>query len=133
MPIAAAGAYIKSTDIVDTASVVIVDTTIGTPAVNFTLNSGTARTLLNGKLVNLTLSIKSTNAITSTSGNVTDTLMFTLDAPYRPTETITAGWGNGTTEGECIISATGNITLRSAAYTIAAASNIAINVTFIRE
>jgi len=132
MPIAAAGAYIKSTDIVDTASVATIDTSIGTPAANFTLNSGTARTLLNGVLVNLTLSIKSTNAITSTSGNVTDTLMFTLDAPYRPSETINASWGNGVTEGEVSISTAGAVTLRSAAYNIAAASNLLINAVFIR-
>ena len=62
------------------------DSSVGTAAANFTSPSATVRTALKGHLVSFGLSITSTNAITSTSGNTTNTTIFTLDAAYRPSE-----------------------------------------------
>lgn len=131
MAIAAAGAFIKSVDIVDTASVVTLDTTIGLPAVNFTTITATARTMLNGALVNLVLFIRTTNAIAVTGTNITDVPIFTLDAPYRPSEVISVHFGTGVVDGECAINGSGVVTLRSANAAIAAAAGLLITTTYI--
>lgn len=49
----------------------------------------------------------------SNFGNITDTNMCTLPVGWRPPETISANWGNGSVDGECTITSTGVVTLRS--------------------
>jgi hypothetical protein len=87
---------------------------IGTVAANFSVTDVRAATLLGGKLVNVDLYIARTGAdITATGGNITDTLMFTLAAAYRPSHAQSCSWGNGVVAGEAIINADGTINLRS--------------------
>jgi len=130
---AQAGNFTRVTDIIDTAVVGIVeDTTIGTAATGFSTSSMVARTALGGRLVYLELFLNRTGAdITQTNSNVTDTLMFTLDVGYRPSETINAVVGNGSIVGEAAINADGTVTLRAASYTITSGTNVRLTAFFI--
>ena len=107
------------------------DTSIGTVAANFTSVSQVGRTALDGKLVTLTLEITSTNTITATSGNIADTLCFTLDAEYRPSETISVLFGANML-GEASITAAGAVTLRAASDNLTAGTTFRLTATFLR-
>lgn len=132
MPVALAGNTVNAQDIVDTVEADIAeDTSIGTAATNFTATTQIARTALGGKLVYLFFIINTTNAITATTGNVSDTTMFTLDAAYRPTEAINCVIGTGLTTGEAIINTNGTIDIRSASDSIAAGANIRLTAMFL--
>lgn len=129
---ALAGNRVRAEDIVDTVEAGIVeDTSIGTAAANFTATTTVARTALGGRLVHLYLLINSTNALTATTGNVSDTTMFTLDAAYRPSEPVNVVMGNGLVTCEGVINTNGTIQIRSASDTVGAGTNLRLAATFI--
>lgn len=113
---------------------VVTDTTIGTIASGFITAAGgqTARTALGGKLVYLNLNLNRSGAtITATSGNITDTLCFTLDAAYRPAETIEFAWGGNTTGVGFIDSTTGQCVLQAASDSLASGSDFRFSCSFL--
>lgn len=113
---------------------VVTDTTIGTIATGFVTAAGgqTARTAIDGKLVFLNINLnRSGAALTATAGNITDTLCFTLDAPYRPAETVAFAWGGNVTGLGFIDSTSGQCVLQSASDTLATSSDIRFTVTFL--
>lgn len=127
-----AGARVRAEDIVDTIDADIVeDTSIGTVASNFTVTLQTARTALGGRLVYVFLVLQTTNALTATGGDITDVLMFTLDAAYRPSENVNAVAGTGLNTGEAIINSDGTVVLRSVSDSISAGRNIRVTATFL--
>lgn len=132
IPAAAFGAQVAAA-IADLYAIVT-DTTIGTIATGFATAAGgqTARTALDGKLVFLNVNLNRTGAaLTATSGNITDTLCFTLDAAYRPAETVAFAWGGNVTGLGFIDSTTGQCVLQSASDTLATSSDIRFTVTFL--
>jgi hypothetical protein len=129
--LAAWAAQVKAA--IDDLYVVVTDSTIGTVAAGFTVNSGgqIARTAVGGKLVHINLYLNSTNAITVTAGNTGDTLMFTVEAAYRPSEIVSGVCATGLATGEAILDTTGGVTLRSMSDPIAAGANLRIAFTFL--
>lgn len=129
---AQAGAYVRAADIIDTIEADLTsDTSVGSVAANFTLQSAVVRTALGGKLIDFTLYITTNNAITATNGNFNDVAMFTLDAAYRPAEVKNACAGSGTSTGEAILGTNGVVTLRSASDSLGAGANIRVNFTYL--
>lgn len=105
-----------------------------TAAANFTVTSAVARTLCNGKFVHVRLTVTTTNALTATSGDITDVTCGTLAAAYRPTETISAPVdGNSHSVGVCVVMTDGTISLRAFADTVAALGGLTISFTFIKD
>ncbi len=129
---ALAGNRVRAEDIVDTVAAGIVeDTSIGTAAANFTASTTLVRTAMGGRDVYLFLIINTTNALTATGGNITDTTMFTLDTAYRPSEAINCAIGNGSVSGEAVINTNGTVQVRAASDTIAAGTNIRLTARYI--
>lgn len=116
---------------IDDLYTVVSDTSIGSVAVNFTVNGNVARTALGGKLVYVNLYLQSTNAITVTAGNVGDTAMFTLDAAYRPAEIVSGDCSTGIATGEAVVDTAGVVTLRSMSDPIAAGANLRATFNFL--
>ncbi|MGW1796956.1 hypothetical protein ACWCQN_13315 [Streptomyces sp. NPDC001984] len=72
--------------------------------------------------------------ITQTGTNITDTLMATLPAGWRPPETINASFGNGSAVGECTIGTGGLVTLRCVTANISTSSpNFRVTQSWISE
>jgi hypothetical protein len=65
--------------------------------------------------------------ISATSGNITDTDVCTLPSGYRPSQNINTQYGNGSMDGECIITTAGLVQLRSANADVASGSNIRLS------
>lgn len=118
---------------IDDLYTTVSDVTIGTVAAGFTVNTNgqVARTALGGKLVFVMLYLNSTNAITVTSGNIGDTTVFTLDAAYRPSDTISAIGGTGFATGEATVDTSGVVLLRSMSDPIAAGANLRLTFMFL--
>jgi hypothetical protein len=109
---------------IDDLYAVVTDTTIGSAASGWTVQTGQlARTALGGKLIFIEFYCQRTNALTATSGNVTDETMFTLDAVYRPAEAVNMAIGTGSETGEAVILSSGLIQLRSLSDSSAAGAN----------
>lgn len=106
---------------------------VGTVAANFTVNDVRAATVLGGKVVDLDLYLGNANSITSTAGNLPDTLCFTLASAYWPSHSKSCSWGNGTVAGEAIINSDGTIYLRSANGSPAAGGNIRLSGFYIKS
>lgn len=134
MAVAAAGAVVNASDHVDTIVADIVsDTAVGTVGSGFTIAGQQVRTALDGKLVYVNLLLTRSGAdITATTGNIADTVCFTLDTAYCPTETVNGTFGNGFMDGEFTILSSGAVTLRSANANVASATNLRISATFIK-
>lgn len=111
---------------------IVSDTTVGTPATNFTDSGCFALTADNGKLIELVFKITTTNLVSQTSGNVTpDLLMFTVDTAYRPAVARNVFMtGGGTASGGAVLGTDGTLTLQTSSANIAAAALIIGNVTF---
>lgn len=107
------------------------DTAIGSAAANFTAVSQYGRTALGGHLVYVNLEITSTNAITATSGNVADTVCFTVDTEYRPSEIVNAVLGANMV-GEVTLNTSGQVTIRAASDTIAAGTTFRCGFVFLK-
>lgn len=99
-------------------------TTCGAVASGFSINSVIARTALRGKLIYVKLDIINTAAITSTSGDIPDTTIFTLVSPLRPTELGNFHFSAGAPAGDIQINGDGTCVIRSANVSIPATSNI---------
>lgn len=107
---------------------------VGTVASNFTVLDNKIRTSLDGKFVYGWFRLRSTNAITPTSNNMPDTLMYTLNAAYRPTENVIALWSTGTATGALQITASsGAITLTTGNQAIAATGILTFTFQFVKD
>ncbi|MEV6344119.1 hypothetical protein [Actinoplanes sp. NPDC051851] len=107
---------------------------IGTVSSGFTVNDVRAITLLGGRLIFLDLYLSNTAAITVTSGNMTDTTVFTLVSALWPSHYTSFVWGNGSVGGEGnVISTSGEVSLRAASDSIAAGTNIRISTAYLRN
>ena len=119
-------------DISDLYSVTV-DTTIATAGAGWTINAGMfARTALGGKLITIHVYCQRAAALTVTAGNLTpDETMCTIDAAYRPSETLNMAIGTGAETGEATLSTGGIVSLRSLSDSAAAAANYRGTVTFL--
>jgi hypothetical protein len=106
--------------------------TVGTLGSGFTLGSAVCRTLMNGRQVDVKLDLVSTSAITSSSGDIPDTVCFTLATAYRPTEFRNFHFSAGAPNGDVQVGTDGTVTLRSANVTIAATSNVRMSFSYIK-
>lgn len=133
----AAGDPIHATDVDDledavAVTAVVVTATVGTVSTGFTVNDVRAATALDGKLVNIDLYCNRSGAdITATSGNISDTSMFTLNSDYYPSHVVSCIWSNGAQSGEAVIGTTGVTTLRTGSATIPSGSNIRLSATYL--
>lgn len=107
------------------------DSSVGTTAANFSGATATVRTALNGHLVFFSLGITSTNALTASSGNITDVTCFTLDAAYRPSEPVGLAFG-GSASGFGVLNTNGTVTLWALSDTISAGGFLRTACTFLR-
>lgn len=101
---------------------------VGTTATNWAAVDTKMRTSLNGKVLYGWFRLRTNLAITPSSNNITDVLMFTLNSAYRPTETVYALWSSGTSTGALSISPAGAITLATGNQALAA--NAVLTFTF---
>lgn len=90
----------------------------GVIAASFTLNSAIVRAMTFGdgsQLINFKLDVTYTGSTITPSGtaNITDTSCFTLNAAYRPTETVNTCFGTSVGTGEVQLGTDGNTLLRS--------------------
>lgn len=106
------------------------DTTPGSVAANFT-GTGLVRTF-GGKLVYLFLNLVSTNAINTSSGNITDTTCYTVDSDYRPSEGVPAIWGNGVTSGQATVAVDGTVQIRTSSGNLSAGGAVVISCCYIK-
>jgi hypothetical protein len=125
-------------DRTSTKTVSVASGSIGTVASGFTVNTAIMRTSLDGKLVFGYLILKNTAGITVTPGspNIADTLVYTINTAYRPTDSIFSFWGtapSGSTQGTLIIGSAGTVTLTTANTTVAANSSIVITFIYVRD
>ena len=67
--------------------------------------------------------------LTSTSGNITDSTVATVTSAFRPAIRVSANWGNGSNDGECVLNTSGTIVVRSAVADIAN-SNLGITLVY---
>lgn len=117
---------------IDDLYLVVTDTTIGSAASGWTVQTGMlARTALGGRLIFLEVYLQRTNALTATAGNVTDESMFTLDSAYRPAEAVNMPIGTGSETGEAAVLSTGVIQLRSLSDSSAAGANFRGTVSYL--
>jgi len=130
---ALAGNLIRAEDHVDTiVAGIAVDTTVGTAATDFTVITAVVRSLLGDHLIDFSLYVTTTNALTASGGNITDVACFTLDAAFRPSDVKTAVFGNGLVTGEARLDTNGVVTLRSASDTVAALTDLRMNFAYVR-
>ncbi len=108
-----------------------VDSTVGSAAANFSGATATVRTALNGQLVSFTLTITTTNALTASSGNITDVTCFTLDTAYRPSEPVGMAFGGNAT-GFAVLNTNGAVTLWALSDTISAGGTIRMSCAYLR-
>lgn len=98
--------------------------TIGSTAVNMTGTAATVRTLCNGKMIYLSLTVTTTNALTASAGDVSpDVLIFTVNTAYKPAE-IVIGAFSALAGGQCLLNTDGTIKVSAASDTISAGSTI---------
>lgn len=100
-----------------------------TAASGFTVNSFVARK--SGRLVTIDAEVITTNAISQSSGNLSDTAIATLPDGWMPLSTVNGIFGNGLMDGEYTISTGGTITLRSALANIGASTGLRISNVYI--
>jgi hypothetical protein len=109
-------------------------TLIGTVASGFTSAgaNGRAQLMLGAKLVSLGLFIPVSSTIASSSGNITDTLCFTItNSGLIPLYPVEAVFSNGATSGDALIDVDGTITLRTSSANVGSSTNIRISATYI--
>lgn len=109
------------------------DTTIGSPASGFTVSTQDARITHNGALVTVALALICTAGLTATSGNITDTLCFTLASDYWPDMEMNAVFGSGAATGEVVINVDGTCVLRSLSDNLGATNQVRFSSTYVRS
>lgn len=133
IPTFTANEVLTSTDMqaISAAFGVATDTTPGTAKAGFTDSSSFVRTCLDGHLVEVRLQVTNTSAITATTGNITDTDIYTLDAAYTPASNVFASYTTGNEEGTAVIQSSGVISIWTATDTIGASSLIRLSALFL--
>ena len=106
---------------------------IGTVAAGFTTTTARAGLALGGKLVYVRLELTCTAGITSTGGNISDTPVFTLDAPYRPSVNVNGIWSANPGTGEAQIFSNGIINLRTADVSVAPGANVRMTFNYMLD
>lgn len=105
-----------------------------TAGANFTVNSFSGRRVNGITTVHVYCQYTGTGInVTNPGDNIADTTMATLPSGWRPPETINACWGSGSVDGECTISNTGVVSLRSTLNDIATNANIRVTAVWISE
>lgn len=107
------------------------DASIGSSVGGFPVVSQILNTALDGRLVAFALTITVTAGLTATSGNVTDTTVFTLASDYWPDFELGAPFF-GNVGGMAYVQTDGDIRLANASDSIAAGQNITISATYLR-
>lgn len=117
--------------VADSAEADAASTSSGASAsAGFTVTTFTGRKVAG--VTSATLFVACTSTITATAGNIPDTAMVTLPAGYRPPETISVGWSNGTVEGEATITAAGLVALRTCTgASLASGTNVRLHAVWI--
>lgn len=118
-------------DYLDTTS--LAPASFGALATGFTSAAGTLRYSLNKQLINLDLTVVSTNTLTATAGNITDINCFTLISDFRPSEIKGALITSTAQTGSANIGTDGHVTLISSSDTITAGSTVRISATYLRD
>lgn len=87
-----------------------------------------------GKVVSLDLYLARTGGkITSTAGNIADTVCATVPSAWRPTHSTIAGcFDNGIVHGGFVVGTDGVVTLRTATDDIDGGTNLRLHITFLR-
>ena len=125
----AAGDVVLATDATATNS----DSSIGLPASGFSDTGCFAFTALDGKLIEIRFFLTNTSAITATTGNITDTTAFTVDAAYRPAAERSLSWNNKTVGGTAVLNTDGTLVLCTASDSVGAGSSIRAQVCFMNS
>ncbi len=112
--------------------VTVAGATAGTAATGFTVNNATIRTLAAGKHVYVKLDIRTTNAITAGGGDIPDTVIFNVAAPYRPAEITSTIFSATPGTGEVQMNGNGDVILRTADVTISAGRDLRMVFEYIR-
>lgn len=86
------------------------------------------------QVVTIDLFVNVTSSIAASGGNITDTIMCTLPAGWRPQhDTISGAWDNGAVMGGMVVGTDGVVTLRTASgTTIASGTNVRGQFIFIQ-
>jgi hypothetical protein len=106
---------------------------VGSAATNFAVNSANARTLIDGKLVYLTIDVNTNNALTASSGNISDVTCFTLVAALRPTEITGCLYSANAGTGQMQINPDGTIVIRTLDVNIAAGGDLRFSHSYIKS
>ena len=109
---------------------VVVDSSVGSAAVNFSSPTGIVKTMFDGNLIYFFLIITSTNSITATADNIADTTIFTLDSAYWPSEEVPFAFAYAAGGGWGTITTAGLVTIRTAVETIPAAATLRLTATY---
>ncbi len=111
--------------------------TIGTVASGFTVVNTKIRHTPDGKFIFGWFQLRSSNTITPTTNNMPDTLLFTLNSAYRPTDSVYALWStlnvSGATGTLIISGANGTITLTTGNQALAATAVMTFTFAYIRD
>lgn len=106
---------------------------VGTVAPNFTVVSVTGRKMQGGHIVNVVLNLTSTNAIAG-APNIADTLVFTLNAAWAPSEFQHFHYMAGSSSvGDVQVLSTGTVTIRNATVNIAAGDAVRMSFSYIKD
>jgi len=62
------------------------------------------------------------------NGNITDTAMCTFPSGWRPPETVNTIWSNGFNDGECTITSTGVVTVRTTSGSVGMATGTTVRI-----
>lgn len=105
---------------------------VASVAANFTLVDQQAITALDGRLVTFRVQVTSTNALTATSGNLTDVTTCTLSSEYWPDFEV--GFPvYGAVGCVAYVQTDGDVRLANGSDTVAAGSNLVISGTYLRD
>lgn len=105
---------------------------VGSAAANFSTNSATARTALDGKHVYVTIDVNTNNTLTASGGGVADTTCFTLVAALRPTEATGCIFSANNGTGQLQINSDGTCVLRTLDVNISSGGDIRFSHSWIR-
>lgn len=100
------------------------------PAAGFTTNAAQARR--DGRTVTLHIYCNVVTGITATSGNITDTSLGTVQDPWKPSMVWNSTHGNGSGDGEFLITENGSVSLRSSNANVAAGTNLRVSATYVQ-
>lgn len=106
---------------------------VATAATNFSVTSATARTLAGGKDVYVNLVITTTNALTASGGNISDTTICTVQTAFRPTEAVGTIFSANAGTGEVRLNTDGTVVLRTLDVNISGGGSMSMTFKFIKD